>query len=375
MTDLGHDDVSPEELGAQARRVLSEQARRREPLEVGAAAASEKIWRTAGELGWFLLTIPVERDGLGQDFSVLAALYTELGRALSPVPLLNAMLVVDALAAATGDEAATLLQSIGSGEAVFAIQMPGAEPVVARREGGAIVLTGELAAVAFPANATHILLAVDIDGQPGLLAASLEEIGVRPVVRETWDRTREIAAMNLNDVRVGASALINAGYVAKERLRSIQAHFDLAIACDSVGGAEMILTETVDYTRTRRQFGREIGSFQALKHRCADMKTWLESARALTREAAARYAAGDIESPLAAAAKYYACEIYRRIAMDAVQIHGGIGFTWEQDCHLFLKRALLNEQLGGAPSDYKDRLFEPLSALVGQRQTLGVHER
>jgi alkylation response protein AidB-like acyl-CoA dehydrogenase len=375
MTDASQDRVSVEELGALARRVLTEQTKRREALEVGASAASEKMWRTAGELGWFLLTIPVDQDGLGQDFSVLSALYTELGRALSPVPLLNAMLAADALTSATNEEASELLQSIGSGEAVFAVQIPGAKPVGARRDGTGITLTGELAAVAFPANATHLLLAIDIDNQPGLMAASLEEFGVRPIVRETWDRTREIASVDLNGVRVGASALIRSGNVAEERLRSTQAHFDLAIACDSIGGAEMILTETVDYTKTRRQFGREIGSFQALKHRCADMKTWLESARALTNEAVARYAAGEIESPFPASAKYYACEIFRRIAMDAVQIHGGIGFTWEQDCHLFLKRALLNEQLGGAPSDYQDRLFEPLSDLVSQRQVSGADGR
>jgi alkylation response protein AidB-like acyl-CoA dehydrogenase len=372
VTNLEVDIISPQEIGALARRILSEKSKRRDPLEVGAAKAGEEMWRTAAELGWFLLTIPEEREGLGQNFSVLGSLYTELGRALSPLPLLNSMLAVEVLGRAGTASVPGLLEAVGTGEAVIAIQIPGTKAVSARPDGDDLVLSGELDIVAFPANATHLVFVVDVEGEVAIAVLPCDGLGERSVVRETWDRTREIASVNLNGLRMPRTALTLSGNNAREALKAVQSHFDLAIGCDSLGGAETILTETVEYTKTRRQFGREIGSFQALKHRCADMKTWLAAARAPAGEAVNRRAEGDLDSPLAAAAKFYACEIYKRIAMDSVQIHGGIGFTWEQDCHLFLKRALLNEQLGGSPSDYQDRLFEPLSALVGARQIAGV---
>jgi alkylation response protein AidB-like acyl-CoA dehydrogenase len=166
---------------------------------------------------------------------------------------------------------------------------------------------------------------------------------------------------------VSADAVLARGKGASDILVHVKAHFDLSIACDSIGGAEQILMETVEYSKVRRQFGREIGSFQAIKHRCADMKTWLEAAKALTNAAIRRFVAGEYGSPLIGSAKVYASQTYREIAMDAVQIHGGIGFTWEHDCHLFLKRALLNEQLGGSAEQYKDSLFEPFAALAESR--------
>jgi alkylation response protein AidB-like acyl-CoA dehydrogenase len=368
MSQTEHDGNLASEIGAVANRVLADHDGRRDALSEKAAASRNRLWDKASEMGWFLLTIPEAWDGLGQKMDVLSALYLELGRSLAPLPLLNSMLAVDALAhAENGEHWQDLYQSIGAGEAVFAVQQPGNQLLDARRDGASIVLDGTVHNALLPAQATHLLANIRLDDAHTLAIVPLDGDNVHTTLRETWDLTRQIGDVSLGGKRIEAAAVVASVAAGSRAILSGKAHFDLAIACDSLGGAEQILTETVEYTRTRSQFGREIGSFQALKHRCADMKTWLESARALVDLAVRHNAEGDLESPLPASAKYYAAEIYRRIAMDAVQIHGGIGFTWEQDFHLFLKRALLNEQLGGAPTDYQDRLFEPLAALIRSR--------
>jgi alkylation response protein AidB-like acyl-CoA dehydrogenase len=124
------------------------------------------------------------------------------------------------------------------------------------------------------------------------------------------------------------------------------AHFDLALACDAVGSAEQILAETLTYMETRKQFNRVIASFQALKHRCADLKTSMEASRALVDASCAAFAAGQGEwRAMAAASRLHAGAVYPQVTEEAVQLHGGIGFTWEQSRHLFLKHAPLNDVL------------------------------
>ena len=131
----------------------------------------------------------------------------------------------------------------------------------------------------------------------------------------------------------------------------------MALACDSLGGAERLFDLTLEYLRTRHQFDRPIGSFQALKHRCADLAVDMAAAEALLDDAIA--AAGEDAAdalPKAHSAKYVACETYARVAAEAVQLHGGIGFTWEHSCHLFLKRASLNRFLYGSTKWHQDRI-------------------
>lgn len=355
--------LSGAELADMARRVLAEQTGRRDYLHPEAAQA---LWNTAAGLGWFMLTIPEERDGLGQGLAALAPIYGELGRALSGLPLLSAMLTVDALLAGDGAVHGELLAAVAGGEAVPAAQLPGTPLLTARRDGDALVLDGVVRCLLTGIEPSHALAHATLDGQSAIVVLPLD--GAELTRLSTWDETRQLIDIGFAGARHPADVVVATGPEAEAAIARLSAHFDLGIAWDSIGAAEQILTDTVEYSRTRQQFGRQIGSFQAIKHRCADMKTWLESARALNIEAARLYDAGDLGNPLIGGARLYAAEVFRRIAMDAVQLHGGIGFTWEHDCHLFLKRALLNEQLGGSPEDYQDRLFEPFSRLVAARQ-------
>ncbi|MBN9062311.1 MAG: acyl-CoA/acyl-ACP dehydrogenase [Rhizobiales bacterium] len=363
MSAQGENDAFVAELAVIARRFLAEQARRRAPYETTASQACLSLTPKAAELGWFLLATPEERGGLGQDFAALGALYRELGRALSPLPLMTAMMAVHALREASSDYANAMLDSIGAGDAVVGAQLPHGGAVHVSSAPDGFVLDGRLSHALLPDGATHLLLQADLAGEPAVLLIVLDG-GVAIKRHEIWDRTRELADVVFTGVRASAEAILAKGEQAVRLIADRSAHFDLALACDCVGGAEQILDETVEYTRTRRQFGREIGSFQALKHRCADMKTELEAAKALTARAASAIDSSDRAAVIAAGAKILAAQTYRAIAMDAVQMHGGIGFTWEHDCHLFLKRALLNEALGGSPEDYKDRLFEPMRLAV-----------
>jgi alkylation response protein AidB-like acyl-CoA dehydrogenase len=137
----------------------------------------------------------------------------------------------------------------------------------------------------------------------------------------------------------------------------------LAIACDSIGGAKAVLDPTVAYLKTREQFGKPIGSFQALKHRCAEHKVAIEAADALVRDAVERWSNDAADAALfAALAKALACDVYAGVATDAVQLHGGIGFTWEHVCHRYLKRAKLNQTLFGGSAAHRDRAAQLLLA-------------
>jgi alkylation response protein AidB-like acyl-CoA dehydrogenase len=169
-----------------------------------------------------------------------------------------------------------------------------------------------------------------------------------------------LARLELDGVRVAADRVLGGGDELRDTLTAEAA---LLIACDAKGGANAVLERTLDYLKTRMQFGKPIGSFQALKHRCADHKVALEASGAVTTEAVRLWAAGDPSAVvMASSAKAYACGTYATVAEDAVQLHGGIGFTWEHDCHLFLKRAKLNQALYGSTSAHLDRAASLLAA-------------
>jgi alkylation response protein AidB-like acyl-CoA dehydrogenase len=331
MTDLY---IEPEELRDSARRLLEKTVDRRAPY-ADAPTNDGALRSTMAELGWMLLTTPEEHGGLGQSFVALSPIYQELGRSLASVPFASTMAAAEVLAAAPD-----LLARIGSGEAIFAIA-----------DGGTVSLqdnraSGTLSDILDARAATHLLL---LGKDMAVIDLSASGVTRRDV--PTWDRTRHLADIQLD------SAQATVLPTNSEAASVARAHLDLAIACDSLGGADQALAEAIAYMGTRQQFNRPIGSFQALKHRSADLKVALEIARAFTDDACEAFVQRrEGWASIAAQAKLLASEAYRAIAEESVQFHGGIGFTWEHDCHLFLKRALLNEMLGGTPEQYKDRI-------------------
>ena len=171
------------------------------------------------------------------------------------------------------------------------------------------------------------------------------------------DATRTLGRLRLDQHPVPAERLLAEGAAAEQLRERLMDHAALALAADSIGGAAAIFDITLEYLKTRRQFDRPIGSFQALKHRCATLRIRQRAAEASllrAREAST----GGIERPSTAAsiAKFEACDAYLAIAAQAIQLHGGIGFTWEHSCHLFLKRAKLNQVMFGSSGWHQDRV-------------------
>ncbi|KUI20326.1 acyl-CoA dehydrogenase [Mycobacterium sp. GA-1285] len=286
-------------------------------------------WSTLIDAGWVGLEVPEQFGGAGASFAEVAVICEEMGRAASTTSFLgSAVLAVGALnAVRPSDTRDRMLTELASGATRVAVAL---EPYdfVPDAEGADRVLIVTQQGVAV----TH---------QPAT---------PRPVV----DETRRLAAVSPD--AAGAELLPFADDTAVRRLHDRAA---TAIACDSLGLSEAMLAATVGYVKVRQQFGRAIGSFQAVKHACADMLVGISVSRQLVG-AAVRAVAED--SPDAAVAvpmaKSYACSAAVDIAGKAMQLHGGIGYTWESGIHVYLKRATLNRSLFGSPAAHRKRLAQ-----------------
>lgn len=329
--------IELDELRDAATRLLADKVDRRAGWNGGTVDAAALDGAMA-ELGWPLLTIPAARDGLGQRFTALAPIYEEMGRALAPTSFAATMAAVDVLVQDAGDAANVMLGRIGSGEARLIV-------------GCADAVDGRATLELVPdaSAATDLLLIPVQDGEPVRLIG-LSEADVRRA--DVWDRTRDFADVS---VTLDQAAVLDVDAAIARQIA--RAHLDLALAWDSIGAAQQSLTETVAYMGTRNQFGRPIGSFQALKHRAADHRVAIDVAHALVGHATAAFAARSSGwDHLAGQARLLAVDAFRNVAEDSIQLHGGIGFTWEHDCHLFLKRALMNEVLRETQDVVRDRI-------------------
>ncbi len=297
-----------------SRAELQDSARKAFGAEL--APDAEKSWATIAEMGLLMMAVPEDQGGLGLGNEALAAIHIELGRALVPGPAIAQMLVVDALAAAEQRE---LLEAAIAGQ----------------------VMT--VAHFACDADqASHILFG----GEAGITLVPSEASIVTP--RPTWDETRQLFTVETQDRGI----VIAEGDAAKELAAKLKKRLCLMLAGDSLGGADALLGLTVEYLCTRQQFGRPLAMFQALKHRCADLKAKLAAAEALFWQRVSDPAT-TIEQ--FCALKVLATSVYRDIAEEAIQLHGGIGLTREHPCHLFMKRAMLNAAIGG-DADYWEEI-------------------
>jgi alkylation response protein AidB-like acyl-CoA dehydrogenase len=339
-----------EELRASLREVLDDVVAAgavRRHVDDGALRC-DALWSKASELGWFALLTPEAHGGLALGRAAAAVLYQELGRVAAPLPILGALAATEILAA-FGDEAqqAAWLARLAAGEtATF-----GADDIAPERTGlrlHARALTGETGDLIEGAHAAVLLAPARDSSSACWVLADAAELSLHRV--QLVDRTRGLARARLENV---ACAILPGD--PREIARALRIHASIAVACDSVGGAKAVLDLTVDYLKTREQFGKPIGSFQALKHRCAEHKVAIEAADALLADAVARWDRDDAEAELyALLVKALACDAYAAMAADAVQLHGGIGFTWEHVCHLYLKRAKLNQALFGGAGAHRD---------------------
>jgi alkylation response protein AidB-like acyl-CoA dehydrogenase len=321
-------------------------------------AYDPKLWRTlATEMGLAGLAVPESRGGAGATWREVAVVCEELGRAATPTPYLTSSVIATGVLLGL-DEAEALLAALARGARTAALAVPfdsapGGTSGAARWatvDGDA--LSGEVRGVA-DAGAADVLL---VPAGGALYAVEAADTARSPVVsldltRPLWDVALDRAAGRRIATGEQAVTAVEAGLRAGAAM----------LASEQVGVAEWCLESTVDYLKTRYQFGRPVGSFQAVKHRLADVWVALTQARAVARYAAACLAEGDPDAPVAAALAQAHCgPVAVDAAEECVQLHGGIGFTWEHPAHLYLKRAKADALALGTA----DRHRATLAALV-----------
>jgi alkylation response protein AidB-like acyl-CoA dehydrogenase len=342
-----------------ARDFLAEHAPMSRVREIvdGDAPYSRPLWSALAELGWTGLMLPETYGGAGLSIVELCVVLEELGRGLTPVPFLTTAIAGSAILE-LGDEAlrAHWLPRIASGSCVATLAVPaesgsgGDEGVVAVETHDGARLDGHVAVVPDAVSSdVLIVLARFPDGGEALFVVPSFTPGLAVTPLPGMDRLRPVARVELRGVAVPWSEIL------PDREGGVRCAIDRAlviIAAEMVGGAEACLESSVGYATQRVQFGKPIGVHQAIKHKCADMLFGVESVRSIAYYAAwaARERAPDA-AVAAAMAKATACDAFRRAAQENLQIHGGVGFTWEYDCHLYLKRAKTDESwLGDAES-------------------------
>jgi alkylation response protein AidB-like acyl-CoA dehydrogenase len=307
------------------------------------------------ELGWMGLIYPEPHGGAGLDMVDLAVVVEEMGRVVMPGPFFSTVLLGGSAVLEGGDDAqkGRYLKAIAAGDlkATLAVLEPSGRWNAAGIEATAVVDSGGylLSGVKLFVPDAHVadlvMIAARTDrgqGEEGisLFAVDVPKDGVTITPLKTMDQTRKLCEVKLDQVRVGPEALVGPRGGGWPILKRVIDRAKVALCAEMCGGAERVLEMSVEYAKVRVQFDRPIGSFQAIQHQCANMLLLVESAKSATYYAAWAVANGVPEAPLAAAmAKSYTSDAYRIVAGEGIQIHGGIGFTWEHDMHIYFKRA------------------------------------
>ena len=325
-----------------------------EPYDAG-------VWKQmSAQLGLAGLTIGEEFGGVGAGYSALAVALTELGAGLVASPLLASVLAAEALTRLGDDQARSrLLPRMAGGELIATIALASAAGGRAEATGpaGSVTLTGTISPVLNGAEAGVLLVPVTADdGDTTIYLVEAGAEGLATTRLTAVDHSRSLARLTL--AGTPARALAGDGAAALAATNDLA---NLALAAESAGAMKACLDMTSAYARVRVAFGQPIGAFQAVKHRLADMEKAWELGNAALRDAAR---AGDADparfSVAASVARVLLASAYADAAIDTVQLHGGIGFTWEHDAHLYYKNGLSNKVLLGAPGEQLDRLADAL---------------
>ncbi len=361
------------ELRSTARSFLAEYSssdRVRQAMESELGYDPEVWKRIAGELGWPAVLIPEAYGGLGLGHVELVALLEVMGETLLCAPFFSSVcLAANALLVSGSEEhQSEHLPAIADGRtrATLACTEPdgewGASGIrsLARRDAEGFVLNGRKRYVLDGHCADLLIVATRREGSEGeegisLFVVPADSEGVERRLLPTMDQTRRQADIEFRDVHLPASALLGEEERGWETLRKTLDLAAVAISAEQVGGAQKCLDLSVEYAKQRVQFGRPIGSFQAIKHKCADMMVAVESARSATYYAACVAAEDTDELPVVASlAKATASDAFFRCAAESIQIHGGVGFTWECDLHLYFKRAKSTETFLGDAAYHRE---------------------
>ncbi|MFC5994376.1 acyl-CoA dehydrogenase family protein [Pseudonocardia hispaniensis] len=353
----------------QVLRAFFDECQPSEPPTEHTPALDRAQWlRMAGELGVQGLLIPEQWGGAGATLAEVGLVFEEAGRALHPFPLLSTIGLATPALLASGNEVAMkrYLPSIADGSCVATLAFvepvgrwdPTSYDTTAVAEADGWQVNGVKDYVLDGTEADLMLVVADSAEGRVLLAVDPRQPGVQVIDRPALDRSRSLARVELDAV---PAVLVAA---PEEAPRSQQHAVDTALVClaaEQVGGGERCLEMSVGHARERIQFGRPIGSFQAIKHKCADMLVELESGRALQRAALEQVLHHSPDRHIATAmAKSFCSEMFHHLAAENIQIHGAMGFSWEFEAHRYYKRATAAAVLFGSPLDHRLRLAELL---------------
>ena len=325
------------------------------------------VWaQMAEQMGLQSLTIPEEYGGQGYGYVELIVVLEEMGRSLLCAPFFSTVaLAVNAILESGDDDAkAALLPGIATGETIATVAFTEANgrwdaegvTAVATPAGDSYAITGEKMYVLDGHLANLFIVAANTDAGVTLFSVDGEAAGITRTGLSTMDQTRKQARVAFDQTPATLLGADGDGWSVLERMLDLAA---VALAAEQVGGAQFVLDMAVQYAKDRVQFGRPIGSFQAIKHKCADMLLEVESAKSAAYYAGWCAAEGNDELPsVASLAKSYCSEAYFHAAAENIQIHGGIGFTWEHPAHLYFKRAKSSELLFGDPTYHRELLAQ-----------------
>ena len=334
---------------------------------------SRELHRKMAEQGWTGLLVPETYGGLGLGMLDMALLLEEMGRAVVPGPFLfsSVLFTLALMQGGTTAQKKSWLPRLASGEAVGTLAFLEAEDrldaagvtLKAKKSRDGYILSGTKMFVPFAAVADAILVATRTSGRGeagiSLLLVEREAPGVTRKPLEIFDQTQRVYEVEFKNVAVPKTALVGSEGQGWKILARLLDAACVALAADSLGGAQKALEMAVEYTKVRTQFNRPIASFQALKHMAAEMASEIEPARALVWYAAHAFDTRPREASRAASlAKARLSDVYSRTTNRAVQMHGGIGFTWEHDMHFWFKRAKWNEFAFGDATFHRERLAQ-----------------
>ena len=360
-----------EELRKMVKRFLEEKSPETEVRRLMATAEGydPAVWKQmANELALQGLGIPEEFGGQGYGPVELYVVFEEMGAALLCSPYFStvALAANAVLLVGTNDDKSTYLPGIASGDTIATVALTDDEgkwdlattSTTASEFNGVFVINGVRSYVTDGSTASIIFVPAKTSKGLSLFAVKGDASGVERVALATMDQTRKQSRIEFTNA---TATLVGVEGAALEGLETTLQIAAAALAAEQVGGAQRVLTNAVEYAKTRVQFGRPIGSFQAIKHKCADMLLDVESAKSAAYYAAWAAQERNDELPIAASlAKSFCSEAYFHCAAENIQIHGGIGFTWEHHAHLYFKRAKSSELFLGDPAYHRELLAQRL---------------
>jgi alkylation response protein AidB-like acyl-CoA dehydrogenase len=343
------------------------------------AAITDDFWRKLAEQGWFGILYPEEAGGSDLGLVDMTVLMEEMGRAVMPGPFFSTVLLGGAAILEAGSPAQRQewLPRIAAGDAK--VSLAWTEPN-ARWDAAGIVASGRETAAGFVLSGTKLFvpdahlsdaLVIAVRTRDGstmedgisLFLVPMDATGLAVTLLPTIDETRKLCEVRLDNVAVPSAALLGERHGGWLALARVIDRATVALCAEMCGGAQRVLDMTTDYAKIRVAFDKPIGSYQGVKHRAADMLVDVENAKSLTYYAAWATDEGLDDAPLAVAmAKAYASDAYRKVAGAGIQLHGGIGFTWEHDLQLYFKRAKASEVAFGDATWHRERVARLITA-------------